>query len=412
MKRLLFILILFFICAIINAQSFTVSGKITDKTTGQPVSDIHISVFGKKTGAISDKNGNYKINLENAPATLLFTHINYHDFQKTIKEKKDLNLNLSLEKRTYMSDTVVITKNRIYDMIEKKPLYVWDYDFYGDSILLLACKYRKINQPLLVLMTNSGDTVTTYEVSKPERIFRDCLDNLHLVTKKYAYQIFYDSSNLQLLYQMETSDFDSLFPRCLEATINKFYFKEYYLRNQVLIYFSMNKEDGKHEKIRVIGDEAGLERLAFNNRFWAMGPSPNESDLRFEQMCFFDPIFAPLVKLGDSLIILNYVDGKMEFLTENGDIINEIPISFHKNKNWKEEIFVDEIAGKVYSLFKQNGITSVMEINLKTGELGKEIKIPDFVHIENIKIRNNILFFLYIEKNGLEYKKLYKMYIN
>jgi hypothetical protein len=396
----------------VQSQNFTVSGIITDKNSGKPVADIHISVFGKKTGAVSDKNGKFNIAIDKAPVTLLFTHINYHDFQKTIKENKDVTLNIILGKRTYVSDTVIITKNRIHDMIEKKPLYVWDYDFYGDSILLLACRYRKVNEPLLVLMNNFGDTITTYEVSKPERLFRDCLDNIHLVTKKFAYQIFYDAISLQLHSPMETADFDSLFPRCIESINNNLYLKDYYLRNQVLLYFSVNTKDGKQKKIRVIGDEDGLERLAFNNRFWAMGPSPNESDLRFEEMCFFDPIFAPLVKMGDSLIIFNYVDDKLEFLTQDGEIINEIPISFHKNKFWKEEIYVDEPSRKVYSLFKQNGITGVREINLKNGELGKEIKIPDFVHIENIKIRDNVLYFLYIEKQGLEYKKLYKMYIN
>jgi len=66
---------------------------------------------------------------------------------------------------------------------------------------------------------------------------------------------------------------------------------------------------------------------------------------------------------------------------------------------------------KVYTRFRQDGITSLREIDLKSGALINNITIPEFVHIENIRINNNIIYFLYKEKINQEYKQLYRMAI-
>ena len=93
-------------------------------------------------------------------------------------------------------------------------------------------------------------------------------------------------------------------------------------------------------------------------------------------------------------------------------MIQEIPISFHNNKYWNREIFVDDVKGKVYTLFRKDGISTIQEINMKTGELANSVVIPELPFIDKIKIINNNIYFLYTEHNEQsDYQKLYKMKI-
>jgi len=73
--------------------------------------------------------------------------------------------------------------------------------------------------------------------------------------------------------------------------------------------------------------------------------------------------------------------------------------------------YADEITGKAYSLFKINGISKLCEISLETGEIINENIIPNFKYIENIKVRNGFVYFLYRINSPLELMKLYKMEI-
>ena len=291
MKGLL-IYIFLIIPGILFSQEYIVSGYVTDTLTGKPLENVNITVFASQAGTNTNSKGYFSITLKSSPATLFISHIGYEKKQLTVKRTDKSLLKVQLFEVPLTGPEIPVYAKAI-PLMKDKPLYVWDYEFYGDDILLLACKYRKLNDPYLILMSQTGDTITSLPVKRPEKLFRDCMDYIHMFTGDKVYQVYFDTTRIQLLYPMEIADFDSLFPKCLEELNNKFYLKQYYYRNQVLLYYSISKKDSSAQKIRVIGDELALERLAFNGRFWAMGATPNEHDLRFEEMAFFDPIFAP-----------------------------------------------------------------------------------------------------------------------
>ena len=69
----------------------------------------------------------------------------------------------------------------------------------------------------------------------------------------------------------------------------------------------------------------------------------------------------------------------------------------------------DEVKNKVYALFIKSGITTLREIDLKSGELTRSIAIPNFAFVQNIKVRDDVVYFLYKERINEEYKQLYKL---
>jgi iron complex outermembrane receptor protein len=72
----------------INANKTSLSGKITDKTTGEPMLGVVVYIPDLKTGAVTDLQGVYSIN--NLPSIKVIVKVSYLGY-KTILENIDLN---------------------------------------------------------------------------------------------------------------------------------------------------------------------------------------------------------------------------------------------------------------------------------------------------------------------------------
>ena len=118
------------------------------------------------------------------------------------------------------------------------------------------------------------------------------------------------------------------------------------------------------------------------------------------------------MRLNDTLCLFNFEDSWIGFLDDSCNLVQTVPISFHKEKDWKREIFLDHETGKVYALFRDDGISVLKEISLKTGQAISSVQIPDLPFVSDIKISNGKLYFLYTDHNSSEeMRMLYSMKI-
>ncbi len=410
MRNFINILLLVILSINISAQnSFIITGYIINKKTNTPISGAHVIVKEKQKVSVSDKNGYYSIILYKENVELVFSHTQYENQNILIRKAKDQRIDIVMEEKINMLPEAVVGVRKPVNLVAKKLYDVTDYEFINNNLLLFAYRYKEKINPWLVIINNFGDTICTQHIDVEGTFYKDCTDNIHLITKQKAYQIHYDSTKIKLLYPVSPKEFKEALSPCIAEMNNKYYLKQYYYNNQVLTYYIGNPEDTTISELRIIADEVGLRMLADRDRFHAMGAkAPTEADLRFEEMCFFDPIFAPLVKIKDRICIFNYVDSLMEFYNEKGELINEITMNFHNKPHWKEELYVDNAMAKVYTLFKKNGVSTLYEINLNTGKLGKSIVIPSFIFVDKIKVNNNHIYFLYRKTDILDLMKLYK----
>ncbi len=99
------LLFLFSISAI--AQSRTVTGRITDQATGQPITGVNVSVKGGTTTVVTDANGSYSITVPSAQSTLVFSYVGYGTQELTVGTNTTLSPALSSTQRS-MDEVVVI----------------------------------------------------------------------------------------------------------------------------------------------------------------------------------------------------------------------------------------------------------------------------------------------------------------
>ncbi|MCC5907232.1 MAG: TonB-dependent receptor [Balneolaceae bacterium] len=87
----------------------TVTGRVTDAVTGEPLTGVNIVIQGTTTGTTTDLDGTYSINIEEAGTDLIFSYIGYHSQTVTVQSHHISDgLDVSLEEDVAMMDEMVV----------------------------------------------------------------------------------------------------------------------------------------------------------------------------------------------------------------------------------------------------------------------------------------------------------------
>lgn len=110
MKKFYFVFFLLFTATICFAQSYQITGKVTD-LNGVPIPFASIFIKNSTKGVSANGEGMYKISIANATATLVFRAIGYTSVEKNISANANLVLDISLTPEVYTLNNVVIRGN-------------------------------------------------------------------------------------------------------------------------------------------------------------------------------------------------------------------------------------------------------------------------------------------------------------
>ncbi|MBU3926783.1 MAG: TonB-dependent receptor, partial [Bacteroidetes bacterium] len=111
-KKVLFSCLLFLISAGVMAQ-FTISGKIYNQETGNPLPGAHVSVNGTYLHTVSEPNGSYSFSgIKPGTLSIRVTYLGFETLVKQVDVDQDMKLNLMLKAISFMSEEVIITAIR------------------------------------------------------------------------------------------------------------------------------------------------------------------------------------------------------------------------------------------------------------------------------------------------------------
>lgn len=122
MKKLFIICILILAYKITNAQ-INITGKVTDKETGEVIPGATIYIPELKTGDISDKDGTYKIdNLPKTKVIVLVSFIGYKSIFKDVDLSATTSLDFAMEQAITEMNEVVVTGTSRATEITRNPV--------------------------------------------------------------------------------------------------------------------------------------------------------------------------------------------------------------------------------------------------------------------------------------------------
>jgi TonB-linked SusC/RagA family outer membrane protein len=102
LKLLLFSLVFFPLMAF----SQQISGTITDGATSLPLAGANIIIKGTSTGTTSDFDGNFSINVNGFPVTLLISSLGFETIEETLTQARVVNVTLK-ESATALDEVVI-----------------------------------------------------------------------------------------------------------------------------------------------------------------------------------------------------------------------------------------------------------------------------------------------------------------
>jgi iron complex outermembrane recepter protein len=134
----------------------TVSGKILDSATGEPLPGVNVVVKGKNVGTMTDGDGNFSFNTKDTPPFILvISRVGYRSSEFEVTSSTQTNIEVKLEEETILGQEIVIV-GRTEETILKSGVTVEKVDLRAIQSTPAPEFYDALAQVKGVQMTSSS----------------------------------------------------------------------------------------------------------------------------------------------------------------------------------------------------------------------------------------------------------------
>ncbi|HET9055869.1 MAG TPA: TonB-dependent receptor [Chitinophagaceae bacterium] len=107
MRKFLGGLVMAFLCFTANAQTKTVTGKVTNNKTGEALAGVSVTVKGTKKGTTTIFDGSFKLEVSASAKTLVFSIVGFVSKEVSIGQETNFEVSLTLED-SQLQEVVVV----------------------------------------------------------------------------------------------------------------------------------------------------------------------------------------------------------------------------------------------------------------------------------------------------------------
>ena len=146
MKTLIPLLAIFLLPAFLHGQeTLVLSGRVTDAVTHEPLTDSHVYISCQHTGAVTDADGMYQLEIPRCCMTqcLIVSYMGYEKYVVPIHDIVQKDLNIELEDGAITLAELVITPDHY------KVIYTSEYE-----------PFRPEDSDIFILNDSFFETVT------------------------------------------------------------------------------------------------------------------------------------------------------------------------------------------------------------------------------------------------------------
>lgn len=393
------------LCGLSPVDGQILNGRVKNSLTGEPISGATLMIKGTTIGTATGTDGLFSLSLSGVPAVLVVSHLSYKTLEIPFNIFPEGKIDITLEPGTHDLGAVEISSQRVKQMMMGKPWEILDYEFMDDKLLLLANMNGSMFKPCLILSDFQGDTLAHLDISRAEELYRDFEGAVYLVSVQSVLKIHYTDGVISLEDAGDRETFFNSYPAVVDLKQPWWIIKSYGRSGQKLDYVRYNEVDSNYTIFRTIANQEAIGRASWGAYF-----DGTEADAHFARVIINRPVYAPMFRMDEELVLFNYYDRAIEFYNDReGEMQRMVDAPFMKDKHCREQILHDRVTGLFYVVFEKNGISSLHQIGLIDGSAEYVSDIPGFVYVENLQIRDGIAYFIYREKNLGEQKRLFRM---
>ncbi|MFB0925868.1 MAG: hypothetical protein QMB65_11435, partial [Vicingaceae bacterium] len=281
------------------------------------------------------------------------------------------------------------------------------------------------------LVDNESNIISDLSIPKnPKKLFKDCLDESHILYKDSSFQIYETEKELRLMEGLNIDIFNRIMLPCVTSLLNNLFLESYGEHNKSIIYYSINKENPQKKWLATISDKESLittkryykkamiqSAKAVNlmgGHYWKANRRARDAEENrlFYKAILSQPNYNPLFKIKDSIFIFDHVNDSVYVYDNELKIKRTFSIKYHYRKDWKKELITDYSNLEIYSQIVKSGKTSLLQINTFNGKIISEYKLERHNFINNIKIREGFAYYLFKDIYDRGIQRVYKQRLN
>jgi len=158
-RSFLFLGILFFVCFQSVGQVTSISGRVIESSTNDPLIGVNILVKGKVLGTITDLNGEFNLRVnQDPPLTLVFSMVGFASQEKVVTENNPSDISIRFEEQFFLGQEVVVSASRVEESILQSPVSIEKMD-------ILAVRETASDTYYKAIANLKGVDVTTSSVN-------------------------------------------------------------------------------------------------------------------------------------------------------------------------------------------------------------------------------------------------------
>ena len=401
-------------------------GSVKDQETGDGIISATI-FYGQGKGVISDTDGKFVIENPVFPLIIEVSHLNYKAKSMIIRSMDESGLVIQLQSSQVEIDQVEILGERITRLFKNKYYYIVDYAFLNDNILMIGFDQNQLVRGQLLLTDQFQDTLSVKPIRKPKELIQDAFGNIHLYAGDSVYQVILINDTLDLIYPCHRDAFIDVLKLQI-AEEHSFIVKEIFGDGQLHVYSridTLTKEKRILKEVfdyRLFSDsrrassfkDRKLQQLDLDYQ-GPMGELAAEvlsARSMFQATAYYNlithqPITSQIFRCGNEYVILDIPNSEIDAFTVDSLKERNVNMDIPNHKIRSKSFIQDDFTQKIYWVYYQGSKALLGELDINTGKVVNQIETPSLPFIENIKIRNGEIWFLYQARLGETVRSLY-----
>lgn len=410
--RLYFLLIFLLLTLSMMAQDQLYLQGVCVNEKGRAIENASVYENDSLLVSITDENGHFALSRPVVGQKIRFAHIVYEPMTYTIKEKDLIGQELKIEMETKSHELleVEVTANAPHIAFDNPVRSVLDYVIADDGIYLLA--YRSRNTSVLHL---SFEMDTLHELilsSAYKNLYKDFYGFVHVVS---------DENACQLGFRMTTDGRKKDMFLCAPLSLNLFYKNfapivaasdsvvitgRYAFYGTEQYYYCVTPTADTMYLLEHIVDEKMRDDIIDLYRFGV--DKFHYYALNFYPTMFY--IYNPIYCLDNKFYLFAYADDETIVYDAVGKELERYPLVYHEQTRWdgtmvqdgrwKKSMIVDRAQREFYSFFVDDGLYTLMRIDLLTGTATPVLDLSGYPFAEMLRVHNRVLYFLYPTGNN------------
>jgi iron complex outermembrane recepter protein len=135
----------------------SISGKVTDAVSGEPIAGVNIVVKGRVIGTITGATGEFSLKVNDAPPlTISLSFVGYRSQEIEVTDANTSGLDIKLEEQLVLGQEIVISASRVEESILQSPVTIEKVDLLAIQQTPSAEFYESLANVKGVQMTSSS----------------------------------------------------------------------------------------------------------------------------------------------------------------------------------------------------------------------------------------------------------------